>query len=773
MVPTDDAPHAKRLRTELPCSYHLHVGGMARSPSTEEGVRAVNPTSPFNGSSIRTSFDAHIGAISTVPRQDRQQPGHNEDLFHQHFHLQQLEQQQLRDDQEKQLLLQPLLPMEHHEMQLQHPSSSILQMQADSEVAPFQPFPSAQRFPVDLVDRFEMPGVFQPSAQADLMLALEEQPADILGLGHQGAELTHIAHIVEHRHHQQLAERDVIPVMNHSPFLAEALVPFVQQQHLMPQQEDLRDPFQFQAAPQFQVFEQPFIQRGEFQSIVPGAVINPVEAGDIPLSAEQVLQQALQQALQDEASRKARCVEEDFATIIQRSASSGAKSSNTKYRCNYCSLTFVGGPQKIRVHLTGKRENGTRLSRCENCPDHVRKIMESRMKMPKEARSETGVGDDGETESLPPRNAEEHHCIVISRSSDSLSKSSNSRYQCVYCRLRYVGGPQKIRVHLTGLSEGGTKMAKCDSVPDTVAKEMERKRKVPKQAPLSSSSNIPTAPMQSQQPQGRVQLAQKQQSTPQFGQHNQQQQLIQQQHSQQQHSQQQQQQQQQQLQQQQLSQQQQQQQLQQQMELQMELQHRHNVQQQQQGLQHQQVHLIQQQQQPQQQQEQQQQRQQLQQQQQQLQQQHRIQHQQQQLQQQQQHNEAELQQRRQLVMNGEAQLQHPQLNMNSGSLMDILHALSDRGELLGEQDQGHFLNQSDMSARSDLAQIHSTPQMLHHDLHMFSQHPLAPIQQPLHIISQQQRQQQRQQQLQQQLQQHHHHQLQPDAQRDLQHQLRH
>jgi len=125
------------------------------------------------------------------------------------------------------------------------------------------------------------------------------------------------------------------------------------------------------------------------------------------------------------------------------------------------------------------------------------------------------------------------------------------------------------------------------------------------------------------------------------------------------------------------------------------------------------------------------------------------------------------------VMNGEAQLQHPQLNMNSGSLMDILHALSDRGELLGEQDQGHFLNQSDMSARSDLAQIHSTPQMLHHDLHMFSQHPLAPIQQPLHIISQQQRQQQRQQQLQQQLQQHHHHQLQPDAQRDLQHQLRH
>lgn len=73
-----------------------------------------------------------------------------------------------------------------------------------------------------------------------------------------------------------------------------------------------------------------------------------------------------------------RSVEEDHAIILQRSSSASSKSSNTKYKCMYCPFIFVGGPQKIRVHLTGRRENGTRLSKCLNCPEEVRKLMEMR-----------------------------------------------------------------------------------------------------------------------------------------------------------------------------------------------------------------------------------------------------------------------------------------------------------------------------------------------------------------------------------------------------------
>lgn len=191
---------------------------------------------------------------------------------------------------------------------------------------------------------------------------------------------------------------------------------------------------------------------------------------------------------------KPRSFEEEYAIIIQRTASAAAKSSNTKYRCLFCNFTFVGGPQKIRVHLTGKRENGTRLSRCENCPEEVRKKLEERMKAPKELVSDTGLFEDTDanTPSLPPRNVEEHHCVVLSRSGSSNSKSSNTRYKCIYCRFKFVGGPQKIRVHLTGQPEGGTRMAKCSRVPAEVIEQMELRRKAPRPDLLS----VPSAAMQ-------------------------------------------------------------------------------------------------------------------------------------------------------------------------------------------------------------------------------------------------------------------------------------
>jgi DNA-directed RNA polymerase subunit RPC12/RpoP len=189
-----------------------------------------------------------------------------------------------------------------------------------------------------------------------------------------------------------------------------------------------------------------------------------------------------------DAPPKPRCIEEEYTVILHRSSSAEAKSANTKYRCIFCNFTFVGGPQKIRVHLTGKRENGTRLSRCEHCPEDVRRKLEERMKAPKGAANETGLYDDDNSDmpSLPPRNVEEHHTVVLSRSQSTNSKSSNTRYKCIYCRFKFVGGPQKIRVHLTGQQEGGTRMLKCPRVPEEVVTLMEHRRKAPKPDLLAS-----------------------------------------------------------------------------------------------------------------------------------------------------------------------------------------------------------------------------------------------------------------------------------------------
>jgi len=240
----------------------------------------------------------------------------------------------------------------------------------------------------------------------------------------------------------------------------------------------------------------------------------------------------------------ARSIEEDHTIILHRSSSVASKSSNTKYKCLYCSFTFVGGPQKIRVHLTGKRENGTRLSRCENCPEEVRKMMENRMRSPRDGLTENGNfeddddddEEDGTAQSLPPRNTEENHCIILARSSSALSKSSNTRYKCIYCRFKFVGGPQKIRVHLTGHPEGGTKITKCPRVPQEVVEQMGHRRKIPKVNDFSSptmsltaASLMPTLAMASQQqPQQMSNLYQHQQQQLQMQlQHHHQQQLQQ------------------------------------------------------------------------------------------------------------------------------------------------------------------------------------------------------------------------------------------------------
>ncbi len=179
---------------------------------------------------------------------------------------------------------------------------------------------------------------------------------------------------------------------------------------------------------------------------------------------------------------KKRSLEEEHCIVLKRNSSTASKSSNTKYKCLYCNFEFVGGPQKIRVHLTGKRENGTRLSKCEKVPEEIRALMESRMRSPKEMNDIVTLMEESElpATNLPSRSVEENHCYVLERSSSAQSKSSNTRYKCIYCRFKFVGGPQKIRVHLTGLPEGGTRVAKCPRAPAEVVAVMENRRKVSK-----------------------------------------------------------------------------------------------------------------------------------------------------------------------------------------------------------------------------------------------------------------------------------------------------
>lgn len=176
---------------------------------------------------------------------------------------------------------------------------------------------------------------------------------------------------------------------------------------------------------------------------------------------------------------KSRSPEEEHCIILERSSTVTSKSSNTRYKCLYCDFEFVGGPQKIRVHLTGKRENGTRLSKCERVPEAIKTMMEARMKTPREVANAAGMYEDDEPAAvgLPPRNAEESHCVVICRSSNPQSKSSNSKYKCLYCKFKFIGGPQKIRVHLTGQPEGGTRVAHCPRAPPEVVMLMECRRK--------------------------------------------------------------------------------------------------------------------------------------------------------------------------------------------------------------------------------------------------------------------------------------------------------
>eukprot|EP01031_Cornospumella_fuschlensis_P024242 gene24242-29314_t len=225
-----------------------------------------------------------------------------------------------------------------------------------------------------------------------------------------------------------------------------------------------------------------------------------------------------------------RSLEETHMVILDRDPASRA--SNARYRCKYCSKEFMGGPQKIRVHLSGRRENATRLAKCPSVPEDVKEMMIIRMKPKRnydakkssaddtqddsndESSRETSLGSSTQprsTQSLPippplslpsgdtadgleRRSREEDHMIVLSRrynasptfisppivpiSSISSSppstpansprnkrRSYNSQYQCKYCHLVFVGGPQKIRVHISGIPEGSTRVVRCEYAP--------------------------------------------------------------------------------------------------------------------------------------------------------------------------------------------------------------------------------------------------------------------------------------------------------------------
>jgi hypothetical protein len=186
-----------------------------------------------------------------------------------------------------------------------------------------------------------------------------------------------------------------------------------------------------------------------------------------------------------------RCIEEQYCIILERSSSSTAKGSNSKYQCTFCSLIFVGGPQKIRVHLTGQSENKTRLSKCHNAPEEVKRFFEGRRKDDRSAHNQ----NQSSLSTITPRNWEENHCLIVQRNSNPLSKSSNTKYECKYCGTQFVGGPQKIRVHLSGKSEGSTQMSKCPLVPPDVVQELQSRRKTKPMGEMTSSLPLSFTPL--------------------------------------------------------------------------------------------------------------------------------------------------------------------------------------------------------------------------------------------------------------------------------------
>lgn len=198
---------------------------------------------------------------------------------------------------------------------------------------------------------------------------------------------------------------------------------------------------------------------------------------EIDFTSDQFIKMLNEPNQTNDLSLSNHCVEEQYCVILERNAIEAPKGSNTRYKCLYCDFEFIGGAQKIRVHLAGKRENGTCLSKCSGVPVEVKALMELRVENEKGSFSGLYDDDDPCAIGLPPRNPEESHCIVLSRSANPLSKSSNSRYKCLYCRFKYIGGPQKIRVHLTGQPEGGTRVTRCTQAPPDVVYLMECRRK--------------------------------------------------------------------------------------------------------------------------------------------------------------------------------------------------------------------------------------------------------------------------------------------------------
>eukprot|EP01031_Cornospumella_fuschlensis_P044789 gene44789-54778_t len=161
-----------------------------------------------------------------------------------------------------------------------------------------------------------------------------------------------------------------------------------------------------------------------------------------------------------------RSAEENYVHVLARKEIG----SGSVYQCRLCHKQFCGGPKKIRVHFIGSAHNGTRVLPCPEVSKELQEFMqelETKSKNKGKSTASAGVSvsvdansDRSSCDSTPsgpvvPRNAEESYVEVLSR------KNCNSHYRCLLCHVEFTGGPQKIRVHLTGESEGGTRVAKC------------------------------------------------------------------------------------------------------------------------------------------------------------------------------------------------------------------------------------------------------------------------------------------------------------------------